>query len=178
MTPVEIALALAGTGVYQLGTGDSDTPMGDPSDCAGFAICKCHALRRHRPGFNRGSWASVSDDINCNSAIEDADHKRELFERVALPEPGDLLTYPSFISGGKHFIGHVAIITHVPLGWKPGDHWGDLTVVQCCGPNGHRPGIVRTDASHWDAHDRTWPLPQHRTALLRVKAAPKGAPAP
>jgi hypothetical protein len=174
---VDLALHLIGTGVYELGTGDCDTPAGGPSDCAGFAINRCYNLRRHRPGFNVGAWSSVSDDLNCNSAIEDADHARELFVRVTagVPKLGDLLTYPTFSLdvGGqrKTWIGHIAIVTGVGrlLEWDWGrTTWGDLDVVQCCGPNGRRPGILATDAAHWAAHDVTWPRPEHRSVLLRV----------
>jgi hypothetical protein len=174
---VTVARSLVGTGVYELGTGDCDTPIGGPSDCAGFAICRCYGLRRHRPGFNVGPWASVTDDLNCNSAIEDADHARELFTRVTSgpPQLGDLLTYPTFslLVGGEHrtWIGHVAIVTGVSrlLEWdwtRP--TWAGLDVVQCRGPNGARPGIVGTTAAHWDGHDLTWPKPEHRSVLLRV----------
>ncbi len=172
---VTVARSLVGTGVYELGTGDYNTPVGGASDCAGFAICRCYGLPRHRPGYNVGDWASVSDDLNCNSAIEDADHARELFVRVKSgpPQPGDLLAYPTFYLGGhsKPWIGHVAILEDVSrlLEWdwaRP--TWGMLDVVQCCGPNGRSPGILATDASHWADHDRIWPRPEHRSVLLRA----------
>lgn len=176
---VEIALSLVNTGVYKLGTGDNDTPKGGESDCAGFAINRCYNLRRHRPGFNVGPWASVSDDLNCNSAIEDAHHKQELFVPVPLsdvPRLGDLLTYPTFRIKNAlgatvgPFIGHIAIVVAVPAEWSWGaSKWADLTVVQCCGPDGRRPGIVKSSAMHWDAHDKTWPKPEHRSQLIRVK---------
>lgn len=174
---IATALELAGSGVYWLGTGNYDTVIGGRSDCAGFAICRCYRLPRHRPGFNIGPWASVSDDLNVNSAIEDADHARELFTRVRTgpPQPGDLLCYPTFslpVNGArKTWIGHVAIVTGVSrlLEWdwtRP--TWSELDVVQCRGPNGAHPGIVATTAAHWDGHDLTWPKPEHRSALLRV----------
>lgn len=171
---VKLAEALVGTGIYRLGTGDCDTPVGDYSDCAGFAICRCYSIRRHRPGFNKGAWASVEDDINCNSAIEDADHKRELFERVLRPEPGCLLTYPTIVLDKDHakfrYIGHVAIVVGVPAEWDARvSRYAELTVVQCCGPNGHYPGIVKTNAAHWDVHDKVWPKAEHKTAMLRIK---------
>lgn len=176
---VFVAKDLINTGTYKLGTGDCDTPPGAPSDCAGFAINKCYNIRRHRPGFNKGSWASVEDDINCNSAIEDADHKQELFERVTdVPKPGDLLTYPTFRlhNHAQPFIGHVAIVIGVPAEWAWGySKWGELTVVQCCGPDGRKPGIVKSNAGHWDAHDATWPKPEHRSVLLRVKQEKQNA---
>lgn len=173
---VAIATSLVGHMTYQLGTGDVDTPPSARSDCAGFAICKCYGLRRHRPGFNVGPWASVSDDLNVNSAIEDADHRRELFERVTSgpPQLGDLLCYPTFRLPGreKPWIGHVAIVVGVSrlLEWdwsRP--TWSYLDIVHCHGPNGRTPGVIATSAAHWDDHDRIWPKPEHRSSLLRVR---------
>lgn len=188
---VEIALSQVGHGVYKLGTGDCDDHPDDPSDCAGFAINRCYNIRRHRPGFNRGGWATVEDDINCNSAIEDARHKQELFVQLwdpiandkmqairsqgpYVPRPGDLITYPTFRINSKGkvltFIGHIAIIVKVPAEWEWGlDGWKELTVVQCAGPDGRKPGIFQSSAMHWDAHDKTWPKPEHRTQIIRVK---------
>lgn len=167
------ARALVGRGVYTLGTGDDTSKGDDPRDCFGFAVCELYGIKRHRPGFNEGSWATVSDDLNCNSAIEDADHARELFERVFTPAPGVLLVYPTIRLAGhpQVWIGHVGIVVGVSrcLEW---DHerpdYSLLDVVQCRGPNGRRPGIVATDGSVWDHHDATWPNPEHRTAMLRV----------
>lgn len=177
---VTVARSLVGTGVYELGTGDCDTPVGAPSDCAGFAICKCYGLRRHRPGFNHG-WMdpggrtpSIEGDLNCNSAIEDADHHRELFVRGDRPELGDLIAYPTIRlpgSGAGPWIGHVAIVVGVDRArnidmTRP--DWSLLDVVQCAGPDGRRPGIIATTGRHWVDHDRTWPRLEHRTALLRL----------
>lgn len=170
---VTVARSLVGTGVYELGTGDCDTPIGGPSDCAGFALCRCYGLRRHRPGFNRGAWASIEDDLNCNSAIEDADHHCELFVRADRPALGDLLAYPTFrlLGHAAPWIGHIAIVVGVArvLEWDPArPQWHLLDVVQCAGPNGRNPGIVATDARHWDDHDAQWPRSLHRSSLLRV----------
>lgn len=174
-------------GQYILGTGDyrgDNAPPWTPywkktspwynklgSDCAGFAICWAWKLRRHRPGFNVGAWASVSDDINCNSAYEDGLHKQELF--ITLPQgacvqPGDLILYPTFKVAGKEFIGHVGLIEVVPVGFKYGD-WLKLSVLQCHGPNGYSPGVVRTDGSIWARHDEIWPKEQHKTHIVRPK---------
>lgn len=173
---VTVARSLVGTGVYELGTGDWNTPIGGPSDCAGFAISRCYGLRRHRPGFNRGAWSSVEDDLNCNSAIEDADHNRELFVRASgPPQLGDLLAYPTFRLPGhaKPWIGHVAIVVGVgrmlEWDWTMPD-WAVLDVVQCRGPNGRRPGIVASSGAHWNGHDLTWPKPEHRSVLLRTRS--------
>jgi len=166
---------------YVLGTGDykptptSDTPWTQRdgmlgSDCAGFAISWCYELPRHRPGFNVGPWASVSDDINCNSAIEDAEHARDLFELVTgAPQNGDLLTYPTIRLPGHPtpFIGHVCIVIDAN-GWKPGS-WASLVVAHCHGPNGRSPAVTIGDGAIWDRHDEVWPKPEHRSRLLRVK---------
>lgn len=187
---VDRARSLVGAGgQYILGTGDY---LGDKlppwtkyykktspwygklgSDCAGFAICWAWKLRRHRPGFNVGSWASVSDDINCNSALEDGLHKQELF--VTLPEntcvqPGDLITYPTiYLPKVKNpFIGHVGIIEVVPIGFKYGD-WSALSIIQCHGPNGRAPAVRRTDGTVWEKHDESWGKLEHRTRVVRPK---------
>jgi hypothetical protein len=180
---VDIALSLVGTGTYWLGTGDCDTLRGGKSDCAGFAINKCYNIRRHRPGFNRGPWSTVEDDINCNSAIEDALHKQELFQPVEFRytaeggaidvQPGDLLTYPTIHLRDAHgeghtFIGHVGIIIDLPKNWSLArDGWSALTVVQCRGPNGATPGIVQTTGKHWDEHDANWP--KNRSVVIRPR---------
>lgn len=170
-------------GEYRLGTGDylpsgpgSDIPWtaGKYSDCAGFAICYCWKLKRHRPGFNKGDWSTVEDDLNVNSVMEDASHNKELaayeVDRLA-PVPGDLLCYPTFKVAGKTFIGHVALIDVVPTYYKPG-RYDQLQVVQCHGPNGFTPGAVHTDGSLFLHHDAIWPLPKHQCKIIRMKERP------
>lgn len=190
---VDRARSLVGKGgQYILGTGDynvgkswstEDTPWTPyyradsvwykkkGSDCAGFALCWAWKLHRHRPGFNVGAWASVSDDINCNSAYEDGLHKQDLF--VTLPQgvyiqPGDLILYPTVRKSGKTFIGHVGLVETVPVGFSWGD-WGSLSILHCPGPNGRTPGVVRTDGSIWVRRDKLWPKPPHRTQIVRPK---------
>ena len=167
-------------GQYVYGTGDYDphdfldlpwtmSKRMAGSDCAGAAICYAWKLVRSRPGFNKGAWASIEDDINVNSAMEDGCHKNELFQWVATRDvqPGDLLCYPSFTFGGKDFIGHVALVEFVKPRFAGSYRFMDLVVLQCHGPNGFRPGVVRTDGSIWDHHDSIWPLPEHRTKVIR-----------
>lgn len=145
------------------------------SDCAGFAICYAWKLQRHRPGFNRGSWSTVSDDINSDSALQDATHRKELFDVVPRGTPplsGDLISYPSIWINGHRFIGHVGLIEVVPADWDIADPTPDynrLTVIQCHGPNGFKPGVVRTDGAVWQHHDHIWPKAQHRTQIIRPK---------
>jgi len=183
-------------GEYQLGTGDYrprsisavlvDVPWTSNgsvtgSDCAGFALSWCYKLQRHRPGYNRSSGpsASVVDDINCNSAIEDAETGGgELFAIAdGLPQPGDLLCYPTIVllggDGETHkFIGHVCIVIGVDrltTAWDPAHpQYEMLDVVQCKGPNGRSPGVIASDGSIWSHHDEVWPKPAHRTRVLRA----------
>lgn len=170
-------------GQYWLGTGDYqpkvllDNPwtpnkLGKlSSDCSGFAVSWCWKITRHRKGFNVGKWASVSDDVNVNSIMEDAVHNRELADSVVtIPRPGDLLCYPTFYLKGikKPFIGHVAIITGVSKDYKPGNY-NQLTVVQCHGPDGFTPGVVLTDGSIFRHHDANWPKEEHRCKIIRMK---------
>lgn len=180
-------------GAYQLGTGDYEpaviagklvdrpwTSKGDVvgSDCAGFAISWCYKLKRHRPGYNNGPWASVSDDLNCNSALEDAQHQQDLFELVTnRPQPGDLLVYPTFRITDKNgneltFIGHVCIVTSAGrvTTWDASrPAYEMLDVAQCKGPNGRSPGVVATDGSIWSHHDGIWPKPEHKTHVIRAR---------
>ncbi len=171
-------------GQYVLGTGDYwphtqagkavDVPWTSKkglwgTDCAGFAICYAWKIRRGRPGFNKGSWATVSDDINTDSCYEDAHHNRELFEITPTPRPGDLVLYPSVRRDGKRIlIGHVALIEKVPAEWDIDNPQYDLlTVIQSYGPNGRKPGIRRTDGSIWDRHDDAWS--KHKSVIIRPK---------
>lgn len=155
------------------------------SDCAGAAICFAYKLARHRPGFASGRapklyWdqSDVDDDINCNSAIEDALTVRELFTIVPRGEvilPGDLLTYPTLTihaaDGELHrFIGHVQMAIINPLAVKSGGPYSSIVVAQCFGGNGRKPAIMVTDAHAMDRHDQQWPREQHRAQVLRVRA--------
>ena len=164
---------------YQLGSGgDGDLPWTTApngvsgSDCAGFAISWCYQLPRHRLGFNVGAWSTVADDINVDSAIQDAEHDGDLFASVTDgAQPGDLLVYPTITlpeHPGMRWIGHVCIVEMVPDAWSLADGWTPLTVIQCKGPNGRMPAVQRTDGGIWTRHDAMWPKDEHRSRLLRV----------
>lgn len=162
------------------------------SDCAGAAICYAHRIRRHRPGFNRHAKATVSDDINTDSAVQDARAQRAIFEAVIDHErrifrevlPGDLLIWESVLSsldGHQMKMGHVAHVIAKPdpafVSAAPDYHL--LRVAQCCGPDGRRPAVILTDGRAWAKHDRDWgtdkdpakmPLAIHRRSLvIRVR---------
>lgn len=120
------ARALVGHGTYWLGTGDRDTPDDGESDCCGTATCKCYGIRRHRLDFNRaaGAAATVVDDVNSNSSIEDALHEQDLFEVITEPEIGALLKYPTIrirgADGQIHvFVGHECIVVGISRAVDP-----------------------------------------------------------
>lgn len=175
-------LAMVGQSIpYYLGTGDADGPTTRRDgkrgrDCAGAALCEAFGIPRHRPGFNRGRWATVSDDINTNSAIEDSEHARDLWEPVTGDAlPGDVVAYPTIYVRkltGKllRFIGHVQMIVKVPTGWTPAHGFASLQVVHCHGPDGRVPGVTISDGGACDRHDEQWGKPQHRTKVLRIRA--------
>jgi hypothetical protein len=167
------ALELVGCGVYRLGAGDIGSLGDEPRDCFGFAVCELYGLPRHRPGFNRGDWATVSDDLNCNSAREDALHAQELFEPVFTPFPGALIMYPTIHLPGRSepWIGHVKIVVGVSrcsMFHVERPDWTLLDTVECCGPPGRHPGIIRGTGAGMTDHDHRWPKPEHRTVMLRV----------
>ena len=131
------------------------------SDCAGFAISWCYKLVRHRQGYNTGPWASVSDDLNSNSVIEDAAHDQELFRQVAAPQAGDLIAYPTIRLPNlpNIWVGHVAIVVDTDRAgaWNPSSpQYHLLDIVQCCGPNGRTPAAILTDGSVFDKHSEIW----------------------
>lgn len=164
--------ALTQGGEYKLGAGDYRRSWTNPwtgtppaSDCSGFAISWCWRIPRYRPGF--GSQRSVVDWVNSDSAIDDARHRQELFAEVFHPRPGDLIAYPSVRINGKRLIGHVGLVEHVPDNWLlDRSKWAELTIIQCKGPTGRKPAVIRTDGSLWDRRDAKWPKPEHRTVLL------------
>lgn len=144
----------------------------DGCDCDGFAMW-CLMLRRHRRGYNAGIWSTCSDDIAPNSMIEDSDHAQELFRRVASPEAGDFICYPTQHLPGhpQPFIGHVAIIVGVDRAsdWNvnaPQFHLVDI--VQVCGGPGRTPAAIATDGRVFDAHSLTWP----KSASVLLRAVP------
>ncbi len=175
-------------GQYVLGTGTYD-PL-DPSkpwtfrdgmwgsDCAGAAIAFAYRLKRHRPGFNNQPKATVSDDLNVDSVLEDSDPIRgglqELGELTTIPEPGILLITPTIRLPERNFVmmGHVRLIIDATK-WNPrAPRWADVTYLECHGPNGHKPGVTRNNGASVDQHDAIWPKWNHRAATVRVRARP------
>lgn len=168
---------------YKLGTGNyhPNGVFAKQYDCAGAAQCEAYMLTRHRPGFASGrpmyaDQSDVDDDINTNSAIEDAQTKRELYEPVLEGPmlPGDLVMWPTIrikgADGELHtFIGHVLMASYVPPGWTPAMGFHVCRFLQCCGPNGRKPAVIETDGSVIDRHNATWPKPAHRAIVVRVK---------
>jgi cell wall-associated NlpC family hydrolase len=161
---VERALRYVGHGTYALGAGAwtpgelADNPwtrkngFDDASDCWGY-ISWALKLPRHVPGFNKGPWATVSDDANTDSAIEDAEHLKQMFIIAPRPEPGDLLVFPSVrdVETKKRIrIGHVGIIVDSSrcLEWDPAAPAYDrLEVVQCQAST--RPAVKKGSGAGW-----------------------------
>lgn len=141
MTPaeaVERARSLLGKGhPYVLGGGNREGPTRvakkdqagkiigytDPGfDCWGFADAWAYDHPRHDPGFNKGPWATVTDDRNCDSAIEDAEHTMQAYRVTDRPELGCLLVMPSVRdpkTKKRIRIGHVWLVTGVTAEWDP-----------------------------------------------------------
>lgn len=142
-------------------------------DCFQAAVCDAYDIPRHRPGFNHGAWATVSDDLNCNSAIEDSEHARELFEPVDEfhLEPGDLIMYPTIrlAQVARPFIGHVQMVTKVPAGWTRAIGFSALDVAHCHGPNGRRPAVTSGKGDACDRHDELWA--KWPTRMIRVRGS-------
>lgn len=176
------ATALVGKGTYHLGATDNNAALGI-FDCNSFAVRYCFGLPGHRPGYNRG-WsadaafpdgASVVDDINSNSLIEDAYHRQDLaFIPAGEPQTGDLLAYPTIHlpgSGAGPWIGHVAIVASCARAraWNPMEpDYSLLDIIECVGPNGNHPAIRRSNGGVFDHHSLIWSKPQHMSRLLRI----------
>ena len=115
----------------------------------------------------------MADDQNCDSAIEDSDHERDLWEPAERPEPGDIIVWGSIWLAGKRVrIGHVALIESVSrvLEWDP--HYPDfslLDVIQVCGGNGRKPAALRSNGAIWNRRDHILGgvHPAYRSRLLR-----------
>jgi hypothetical protein len=149
VTPPEVAVAralsLLGKGwPYVLGAGNHKgptrvklksgtyTPLG--FDCWALAGAYAFEQPRHDPGFNIGPWATVSDDRNCDSAIEDAEHKKQGYEVIDTPELACLIVMPSIRdeNGKRLRIGHVWLGVGVPETWDPAKPQYDLIdTIQC-----------------------------------------------
>jgi hypothetical protein len=180
-TPAEAvtaALSLLGKGYpYLLGTGNNlgptrlrkrDGTYTVPGfDCWGFADSWAYGRPRHQPGFNKGAWATVSDDRNCDSAIEDSEHKRQGYEPIEVPELGCLLVMPSIRDrlGHRMRIGHVWLVVAVPDKWD--GKLDSIETVQC--PASTHPAIKRGPGPRYDGRtfrgltDDAWRIRMLRT---------------
>lgn len=175
---------------YWLGTGDYrplladdgrvllDVPWtanrgGTGSDCHGLA-CWGYKVPRHRAGYNRGPWATVEDDQNCDSAIEDAEHGQDLWTLVTdRPQPGDILCWPTIRRGGELVrMAHTLFVEGVgrcaEWDWQ-NPAFELLDVIQVCGPNGRKPAAVRSTGVACRNRDRVLGGIRHeyRTRVLR-----------
>lgn len=157
-------------------------------DCSGFAIAYCHRLPRHRPGFNRTPTATVSDELNTDSAVEDALTQQTLFIPIIapslgiaqMPKPGDLLVYKAIRLPGHPYpwIGHVCLVVAVDPAFDPAHpDWRLVTVIQCFGGNGRKPAVEQTDGTFWRNHDQVWGTdPQLGVMLERLSVVIRRKP--
>ncbi len=162
---------------YVLGTGnhrgptmtrrkDGPSPIG--FDCWGF-ISYCYQMPRTVLGFNKGPWATVSDAVNCDSSIEEAEHIGKTYQVVPIAHIGDLLVMPSIrdAQGKRIRIGHVWIVVGVPAEAPPAGRFDAYDTVQCQAST--RPAIKRGPGPKSDARtykgltDEAW-----RIRVLRV----------
>ncbi len=200
---VQRALAMADAAasaphIYDLGEGDYQPRSSLPltfsernggklaSDCIG-AIMHALAIPRRRVGFNDGPWSVVEGYVNTDSAIQDAQHERDLFELVTdRPRPGDLICWPSIYEGelikepskrrrrgARLRIGHIAEVIDVSraLEWDAAHPSFDLLNVVQCGSR-HRPAIHRSTGASWLGRDlfRKQRRPEWASVLLRPLA--------
>jgi hypothetical protein len=150
-------------------------------DCAGAAVSHAFELFRHRPGFNAQPQATVSDDLNVDSILEDADPRRggllELGELATIPAPGILLLTPTIRIPAKNFVdpGHVRLIIDATK-WDPSaSKWADVTYLECCGGPGRAPGVIRNTGESVDKWDSVWPKWNMCAAMVRIRASPRTA---
>ncbi len=141
-------------------------------DCWGMAGSYAYDQRRTDPGFNRGKWATVSDDRNCDSAIEEAEHIGKAYEVIDTPEMGCLLVMPSIRDENRKRIriGHVWLAAIVPEidEWNPKRPEYDKIITLQCQASTH-PAIKMGPGPRHDARafrglvDEAW-----RIRMLRV----------
>jgi hypothetical protein len=178
-------------GTYKLGALDEEADK-LIFDCFSFVVRYGYGLDGHRPGFNRdwkvdwmtGWTASVVDDLNSNSAVENALFgDRELFEVVlGPPRLGDIIAAPTIRLPGHPdpWVGHAVMVTGITRAkgvWDPArPTFAMLDVIECRGPDGRNPAIRQTNGTWFDERAGIWPKVQHRPWLLRVNA-PQTRPA-
>jgi hypothetical protein len=143
------------------------SPLG--YDCWGFAWSCCYDEPRTVEGFNVGPWASVTGAINCDSAIEEAEHIGKTFQVGEVAREGDLFVMPSIRGpdGRRIRIGHVWICSGVPAERPAPGSYADYDTVQCQAST--RPAIKRGPGPKGDGRtfkglvDEAW-----RIRVLRV----------
>jgi hypothetical protein len=105
---------------YKLGAGGKDPESKTPfteldgvigSDCVGFVLW-CLGVDR----FQEKLFSTFGGWINTDSIMQDAAGKKEFFEFVSQPQPGDLVVFPSiYVNGKRKRIGHVGIVSSVAI---------------------------------------------------------------
>ena len=127
---------------YKLGKGGMNPAASSPvnlerqCDCSGF-VARCLGISRMTTHplyvkFN-GGW------INTDAVVHDANEVTGFFERLAAPEPGAMIVFPS---PGANKVGHIGIVSAVVQG-------AVTKVIHCSAGNDRAFGdaIQETDAA-------------------------------
>jgi hypothetical protein len=155
---------------YKLGAGGRSPTAPTPhtirdgvlgSDCVGFTSW-CLGHDRYQPK----TFSLYDGWINTDSLMADARGKREWYEPIARPVPGDVVVYPStYKDGVRQRIGHIGLVSFVPDG-MPADVYAlpaaerrswlqRVLVIDCAGAAARRPYAIKEApaAPTWDKPD-------------------------
>lgn len=113
-----------------------------------FTTGDCVSLVAWASGFDRYQPVRgkhlQGGSINCDFMVADANGPAKCFTRLARPEPGCIVAYPSLADqdhdGQRDGAGHTGIVIEVPAEWDETvkDCWLKLVVIDCA----HRtPGL-------------------------------------
>lgn len=158
---------------YVLGAGGRDPRAASPltkrnnvlgSDCVGFTSW---ALGHDR--YQPETFELYDGWINTDSLMLDARGARQWYEQIDVPEPGDVVVFPSIHRDGRRVrMGHVALVVEVPVGLPagvfalPADErrkWlRDVYVVDCAAAASRGQHAIHetTAAASWDKPDAMW----------------------
>jgi cell wall-associated NlpC family hydrolase len=142
--------AIGAPTVYRLGKGGRRPGAAHPRDAAGLLDCSgfvawVMGLDRYQPANPRykainGGW------INTDAIVRDATMgpgPGQLFRRVEVAEPGDVLVYGSYRdASGTRRVGHCGIVV-------VGGDWSRMRVVHCSASNGRRGDAIQETGAAW-----------------------------
>jgi hypothetical protein len=156
--------------LYILGAGGRDPKAKTPltkrlgkwgSDCIGFVLW-CLGHDRYQPE----TFELYDGWINTDSLMMDAKGARSWYAPVAIPEPGDVVVFPSIYKDGKRIrMGHIGLVVEVPAD-MPENVYGlpaaerrawlaKVIVIDCAAASARKPYAISetTAAASWDKSD-------------------------